>query len=201
MELSCTWWRICCNMCTKKRRHKANKVDMTYIKEQRSINRWPCVYQVYLVVQLGLSHSNGPWSSPVARICTRVLDSYSIWRASFLSIWSPWSQDILLTIAELMRPTYTNFCSCKVFAELLVVAGKTQQPQLTAFYYISISPSFSSLCYIKVDTYPPESKSFRFGGRPHWRQYHVHRKTIGLVERGWPSPWAEILILVFLFLF
>ena len=45
--------RISCNMCTKQRQHKANKDNMTYIKEQRSINKWPCVQEVYLVVQLG----------------------------------------------------------------------------------------------------------------------------------------------------
>ena len=38
----------------KQRLHKAKKDNMTYIKEQRSINGWPCVHQVYLVVQLGL---------------------------------------------------------------------------------------------------------------------------------------------------
>ena len=41
---------------TKQSRQKVNKDDCTYIKEQRSINRLPCVNvnQVYLVVQLGL---------------------------------------------------------------------------------------------------------------------------------------------------
>jgi hypothetical protein len=31
--------------------------NMTYINEQRSINRWPCVQQVHLVVQLDLSQA------------------------------------------------------------------------------------------------------------------------------------------------
>ena len=30
---------------------------MTYINEQRSINRWPCVHKVFCVVQLGLSQT------------------------------------------------------------------------------------------------------------------------------------------------
>ena len=86
MELPCAWWRICCGMRTKQRRQKANKDDMTYIKEQMSINRWPCVHQVHLVVQLGLSHNNGPWVSLVPIICMRVPDSCSICRACFYTI-------------------------------------------------------------------------------------------------------------------
>ena len=41
-------------MRTKQRQHKANKNDMTYIKEERRINKWPCVHHVFLVVQFGL---------------------------------------------------------------------------------------------------------------------------------------------------
>ena len=35
-----------------------SKDDMTCIKEQRSINRWPCLHQVYFVVQLGLGENS-----------------------------------------------------------------------------------------------------------------------------------------------
>ena len=57
MELSCMGWRIGCSMHTKKRRHKANKGNMIYINVWPSINMWPCVYQVYNFVQLGLNQN------------------------------------------------------------------------------------------------------------------------------------------------
>ena len=66
--------------------HNNNKDDMTYIKEQRSINRWSCVHQVHLAVQLGLSHYNRPLVSPVTVVCMRVPDSCSICRACLILI-------------------------------------------------------------------------------------------------------------------
>ena len=55
---------------SKQRLNKASKDDFTYIKEQRSMNRWPCVnvYQVYLVVQLGLGRCSCIKRQPSVRL-------------------------------------------------------------------------------------------------------------------------------------
>ena len=74
LRQECTWWRISWGMRTKQRRHKVNKDDMTYIKEQRSINRWPCVRQIYLVVQLSLRQGSAGPGSGNFPICFRKWD-------------------------------------------------------------------------------------------------------------------------------
>jgi hypothetical protein len=48
----------------------AQLAKTTYRKQRRhelyyNINSWQCIHIVYIVVQLGLGHNNGPWVFPV----------------------------------------------------------------------------------------------------------------------------------------
>jgi hypothetical protein len=64
MELLSRWWRISSGMCTKQRRHKANKEDLTNIKLRRTINKWPSVSKVYLIFQLrSMTRKSKLWTS------------------------------------------------------------------------------------------------------------------------------------------
>ena len=83
--------RISYGMCTKQRWHKANKDNITYSKEQRSINRCVTVHEVDLVVQLGLGRNSCVNRSPFVHLV-----SWShMWRSVFWAIYQ-WLYILLL---------------------------------------------------------------------------------------------------------
>ena len=62
----------------------ANKDDMTYFKVQGSINRWPCVHQDYLDVQLYLGRNSWSYQNIIFNSATC---SSPTWGLKYLTLW------------------------------------------------------------------------------------------------------------------